>query len=287
MSHLTGRHRVWTAGTARRDPDAGSHAAVPGCSRTPTEAVASGAVGASDWASCLPRTRYAKSGDVHLAYQAVGEGALDLVLVHGWVSNVEYGWEVPPLGRFLDRLAAFSRLILFDRRGTGMSDRLPDVSCRRWSSAWTTSEPCVLVLDLTVLPAGEGVSFVSWGAVRREERGGGRGHPGGARDPDRASGRALRVRATATGWTASLAHRVSCPACETVIPLPEDVWAGGHARALQTAISVDVGLRRVRGGAGRGHLNMIPSPSRRATATTLHRPPSCRASTPLTSWLFA
>ncbi len=73
-----------------------------------------------------PQTRYAKSGDVHLAYQVVGEGPLDLVFVHGWVSNVEYAWEVPPLARFLNRLASFSRLILFDRRGTGMSDRVPD-----------------------------------------------------------------------------------------------------------------------------------------------------------------
>ena len=73
-----------------------------------------------------PETRYAKSGEVHLAYQVVGEGPLDLVFVHGWVSNVEYAWEVPALARFLDRLASFSRLILFDRRGTGMSDRVPD-----------------------------------------------------------------------------------------------------------------------------------------------------------------
>ena len=73
-----------------------------------------------------PETRYAKSGDVHLAYQVVGEGPLDLVFVHGWVSNVEYAWEVPALARFLNRLASFSRLILFDRRGTGMSDRVPD-----------------------------------------------------------------------------------------------------------------------------------------------------------------
>ncbi len=73
-----------------------------------------------------PVTRYAKSGAVHLAYQVVGEGQLDLVLVHGWVSNVEFGWEVPPLAHFLNRLASFSRLILFDRRGTGMSDRVPD-----------------------------------------------------------------------------------------------------------------------------------------------------------------
>jgi pimeloyl-ACP methyl ester carboxylesterase len=73
-----------------------------------------------------PMTRYAKDGDVHLAYQVVGDAPLDLVFVHGWVSNVEFGWEIPPLTRFLDRLASFSRLIIFDRRGTGMSDRVSD-----------------------------------------------------------------------------------------------------------------------------------------------------------------
>ena len=71
-----------------------------------------------------PETHYARSGDVNIAYQVVGEGALDLVYVHGWVSNVEYGWEIPTLGGFLRRLASFSRLILFDRRGTGLSDRV-------------------------------------------------------------------------------------------------------------------------------------------------------------------
>jgi pimeloyl-ACP methyl ester carboxylesterase/class 3 adenylate cyclase len=71
-----------------------------------------------------PETRYTKSGDVNIAYQIVGEGPLDLLYVHGWVSNVEYGWEVPPLARFLRRLASFSRLIVFDRRGTGLSDRV-------------------------------------------------------------------------------------------------------------------------------------------------------------------
>ncbi len=74
----------------------------------------------------LPKTHYAKSGEVHLAYQVVGQAPLDLVYVHGWVSNVEYGWEVPPLARYLNRLASFSRLILLDRRGTGMSDRVPE-----------------------------------------------------------------------------------------------------------------------------------------------------------------
>ena len=71
-----------------------------------------------------PETRYEKSGDVHIAYQVVGDGPLDLVFVMGWVSHLEYFWREPTFARFLMRLASFSRLILFDKRGTGMSDRV-------------------------------------------------------------------------------------------------------------------------------------------------------------------
>jgi pimeloyl-ACP methyl ester carboxylesterase len=72
------------------------------------------------------RTKYALSGGVHIAYQVVGQGPLDLVYVPGWVSHIELAWEEPTLARFLSRLASFSRLIAFDKRGTGLSDRVPD-----------------------------------------------------------------------------------------------------------------------------------------------------------------
>lgn len=72
----------------------------------------------------VPETKYAKSGDVSIAYQVVGNGGIDLVYVMGWVSNVEYFWEEPSMSRFLNRLAGFSRLILFDKRGTGLSDKV-------------------------------------------------------------------------------------------------------------------------------------------------------------------
>src|SRR5260221_1007791 len=71
-----------------------------------------------------PETRYAHSGDVNIAYQVVGEGPRDLVYVPGWVSNIELMWEEPAMAHFLERLASFSRLILFDKRGTGLSDRV-------------------------------------------------------------------------------------------------------------------------------------------------------------------
>jgi pimeloyl-ACP methyl ester carboxylesterase len=73
----------------------------------------------------LPETRYAKSGDLSIAYQVVGEGAIDLVYVSGWVSNLELTWDEPRYERFLRRLASFSRLIVFDKRGTGLSDPVP------------------------------------------------------------------------------------------------------------------------------------------------------------------
>ncbi|HEV7374515.1 MAG TPA: alpha/beta fold hydrolase [Pyrinomonadaceae bacterium] len=72
-----------------------------------------------------PETLYARSGDVNIAYQVIGDAPLDLVFVMGWVSHLEYFWREPSFARFLLRLASFSRLILFDKRGTGLSDRVP------------------------------------------------------------------------------------------------------------------------------------------------------------------
>ena len=68
--------------------------------------------------------KYARSGDVNIAYQVVGDGPIDLVLTFGWVSHLAYIWEQPAIASFLDRLASFTRLILYDKRGTGMSDRV-------------------------------------------------------------------------------------------------------------------------------------------------------------------
>jgi class 3 adenylate cyclase/pimeloyl-ACP methyl ester carboxylesterase len=72
-----------------------------------------------------PETRYTRSGEVNIAYQVIGQGPLDLVYVMGWVTNLEAFWQEPSVARFFQRLASFSRLILFDKRGTGLSDRVP------------------------------------------------------------------------------------------------------------------------------------------------------------------
>jgi pimeloyl-ACP methyl ester carboxylesterase len=74
-----------------------------------------------------PVTQYAKSGDVHIAYQAFGEGPINLVMVPGFVSNIENYWDEPDLARFLNRLASYARVVTFDKRGTGMSDRVAEL----------------------------------------------------------------------------------------------------------------------------------------------------------------
>jgi len=72
-----------------------------------------------------PETRYARTDQGYVAYQVFGEGSRDLLFVTNWVTNLEVMWEEPSLGRFLERLASFARVICFDRRGTGVSDAVP------------------------------------------------------------------------------------------------------------------------------------------------------------------
>lgn len=83
----------------------------------------------------MPRTHYARSGDLSIAYQVFGTGSLDLVWVPGWVSHVEEAWESPDYAAFLRRLGSFARVLMFDKRGTGLSDpvsidRLPTLEER-------------------------------------------------------------------------------------------------------------------------------------------------------------
>ena len=73
----------------------------------------------------VPETRYARSEYGNIAYQVTGDGPIDVVFVGDWMNHVEWQWEEPRHARFLARLASFSRLILFDKRGTGMSDPVP------------------------------------------------------------------------------------------------------------------------------------------------------------------
>src|SRR5215212_9558706 len=75
--------------------------------------------------AAAPETRYTTAGDLRVAYDVTGGGPPDLVFVPDWLNNVELTWDLPPAARFLGRLASFSRLITFDKRGTGLSDPVP------------------------------------------------------------------------------------------------------------------------------------------------------------------
>lgn len=74
----------------------------------------------------VPITKYAKSGDIHIAYQVIGSGERDLVIAPGFVTHIEHIWEQPLASHLYDRLGSFARVILFDKRGTGLSDRVAD-----------------------------------------------------------------------------------------------------------------------------------------------------------------
>ncbi|HMT06912.1 MAG TPA: alpha/beta fold hydrolase [Pyrinomonadaceae bacterium] len=80
---------------------------------------------ASQLSALSPRTQYVQNGEVNIAYQVVGNGPIDIVFVMGWVSHLEYFWRHHTFASFLEKLSSFSRLILFDKRGTGLSDRVP------------------------------------------------------------------------------------------------------------------------------------------------------------------
>ncbi len=74
-----------------------------------------------------PITRYAKSEGVHVAYQEFGDGPINLVFVPGFISHIENYWTHPSVARWLDRLGSFARVVMFDKRGTGLSDRVADL----------------------------------------------------------------------------------------------------------------------------------------------------------------
>jgi class 3 adenylate cyclase len=84
-----------------------------------TQSPSPGSVGRMDH-----ETKYAKSGDTYIAYQSFGSGPTQVVFVPGWVSHIEYAWEEPHFARFLERLGGFAHVVWFDKRGTGLSDRV-------------------------------------------------------------------------------------------------------------------------------------------------------------------
>jgi pimeloyl-ACP methyl ester carboxylesterase len=82
---------------------------------------------ARDNCGMAPPVKYARSGDVNIAYQVGGEGPHDLLMIPGWVTHLGLDWNEPRWVRWFERMTSFARIVRFDKRGTGMSDRTPGV----------------------------------------------------------------------------------------------------------------------------------------------------------------
>jgi class 3 adenylate cyclase len=159
-----------------------------------------------------PETRYAKSGDVHIAYQVVGEGALDLVFVPGLWSHVEFAWEEPSYARFLRRLASFSRLIMLDKRGTGLSDRVV--------GAATLEERMDDIRAVMDAVGSERAAILGW------SEGGGMALLFAATHPDRTQALVLYGVSARATQAPDYPHGLTREAWESWIPLVEASWGG-------------------------------------------------------------
>ena len=106
----------------------------------------------------IPETLYAKSGDVSVAYQVFGAGPLDLVVIPGWISHVEMNWDSPGFARLYDRLGSFARVAVYDKRGTGLSDRNVGIAPleKRIDDTWAVME-AVGMSSASLLGWSEGV----------------------------------------------------------------------------------------------------------------------------------
>jgi pimeloyl-ACP methyl ester carboxylesterase len=121
----------------------------------------------------LPETRYAHSGEVHIAYQVVGEGDPDILLVPEFWHSIEAQWDEPSLAAFLDRLSSFGRLIAFDQRGTGVSDPIPPKempSLEQWQDDITMVMAEVRSEQAVLLGLGGGGSLSMLFAATHPER---------------------------------------------------------------------------------------------------------------------
>ena len=114
--------------------------------------------------------RYAKSGNVSLAYQAFGAGETDLVLAPGYISNLEANWEEPNCARFLERLASRFRVVMFDKRGTGLSDRIPAATLEERADDVRAVMDAAGVERGALLGWSEGGSYSAFFAAREPER---------------------------------------------------------------------------------------------------------------------
>ncbi len=166
-----------------------------------------------------PETRYAKAGDVHVAYQIVGEGPPDLVLVSTWFSHVEARWDFPGFAYYLRRLASFSRLISFDKRGIGLSDpvaldRLPLLE--EWMDDVRTVMDAASSARAVVMGANEGTLMAALFA---------------ATHPERVSALVLANATARPAWAPDSPLGVRPEVIDTLIETVDQTWGEGFTMA--------------------------------------------------------
>ena len=170
-----------------------------------------------------PETRYAKSGDLSIAYQVVGDGPIDLVAVPGMMVNLETSWQQPAMARFHERCARFSRYILFDRRGTGQSDRVD-------SDAGLPVEERVDDVRAVMDAANS-----SRAAIYGVGDGGPIAIVFAATFPERTTGLILNATSARTRWAADFPSGLSDEECAALIALVEDGWGTGITAGMHGA----------------------------------------------------
>jgi class 3 adenylate cyclase/pimeloyl-ACP methyl ester carboxylesterase len=160
----------------------------------------------------VSETRYARRGDVHVAYQVLGEGEIDLVLVSEWFSHLEARWDIPSWDRFLRRLSSFSRLISFDKYGIGLSDPAPPGSLptlEEWMDDVRAVMDAAGSERAAILGAGDGGTMASMFA---------------ATYPDRTNSLILANSAARLSWAQDYPLGMPSAQQEMLIRLVEQTW---------------------------------------------------------------
>jgi len=165
-----------------------------------------------------PRTRYARCGDLNIAYQAFGEGPVDLLVALGWLTNIEFAWESPDFARFLGKLGRFARVVFFDKRGTGMSDR--DVGV---ATLEQRSEDILAVLD---------AAGCEKAALLGISEGGAMASVFAATFPERVSHLILNGSRARYSWAANYPHGLKPDEVESEIKASTENW--GQPFSLDT-----------------------------------------------------
>jgi class 3 adenylate cyclase len=162
----------------------------------------------------MPETRYARRGDVHVAYQVLGDGELDLVLVSEWFGHLEARWEIPAFDRFLRRLSSFCRLISFDKYGIGLSDPAPPGSLpalEEWMDDVRAVMDAVGSEHAAILGAGDGGTMAAMFA---------------ATYPDRTDALVLANSTARLSWAPDYPIGIDAATQEAFVRLIEDSWGG-------------------------------------------------------------